>query len=86
MFKWPPKEAQDFSRKIQERFKARTPKARQQHFLKLKDGLTSYQLSIPFSSKAKALAARKALELSDSIPAMEIISRPKLEEGDYIQL
>lgn len=84
MFKWPPKEAKDLSRKIQERFKARSPKGKQSHTLYLTDEFTGFTFSMSFSSKKKMDTAKRALEQAIIPPQIETKSKPRLEEGEYI--
>lgn len=85
MFKWPPKEAQALSKAIQERFKARTPKGRQDHYLRITDTLTGFTQPIPFTNKSVALDIMKRINKSSpNPPEMEVVSKPKLEEGEYI--
>lgn len=83
--KWPPKEAEAISKAIQERFKARTPKGKQDHFLKCTNVITGNVELYKFSSKPKRAAAKKALAASENPPQMELVSKPKLEEGEYIK-
>lgn len=82
--KWPPKEAKAFSKAIQDRFKARTPKGKQDHFLRITDVLSGFVMNIPFTSKEKAREALKLLNTAKIPPEAEIVSKPKLEEGEYI--
>lgn len=84
MFKWPPKQSQALSKAIQDRFKARTPKGRQDHYLKLTDELTGFEMSIRFTNKKKLENAFKALKEAEYYPRMDMISKPKLGEGEYI--
>ena len=85
MFKWPPKEAQALSKAIQERFKARTPKGRQDHYLRITDELTGFTISVPYTNKAEAIYIMNRMNKRSRIPpAMEVVSTPKLEDGEYI--
>lgn len=86
LFKWPPKEAQEaFSKAIQERFKARTPKGRQDHYLRITDELTGFTISVPYTNKEEAKYIMNRMNRRSRIPpAMEVVSKDKLQDGEYI--
>lgn len=83
-FKWPPKEAEAISKAIQDRFKARTPRVRLVHHLYITSTLSGDRHVITFRRKIDAIVAMKHIRLAAFPPDMEIVSKPKLEEGEYI--
>lgn len=83
MFKWHPKEAQDFSRKIQERFKART-KHELIHYLQVTDEFSGLTMTISFPTKQLMMDAKRALKKSSDPGKIESISKPKQDAEEYI--